>query len=244
MPADRSPPSSSWLVADLEAVRTHPPDEIGLVLQRKGGVVHGRCVQVGLAEGEPQLGQVGDLINLPAGRLEEDAVPTRRWMSRSTPWCRRPGPGRGIGPRRCRCRWRQPAGTRRAARAQRYGIWTSRGAEPRVISGSRRACVIRPGRPRKSTGPAWPACRASVGTAAAPAISAGTPKAWPDGTDSRTQSGLKKLPGLLLRRRGVHGRPFRRELRPPLEAPVGKALATFLRLLIPCPRTAAAGRPR
>ena len=59
-------------MVDAEAVRADLANEEPGPLQRGGGVVDGGGVQLRFAQGEAQLRQVGHLIDLPAGGLEQD----------------------------------------------------------------------------------------------------------------------------------------------------------------------------
>jgi hypothetical protein len=60
------------LIADPEAIRSRLAHEIGAILEREGGVVDRRRVQLRLAEGEAELREVRHLVGLPAGGLEQD----------------------------------------------------------------------------------------------------------------------------------------------------------------------------
>ena len=74
-----------------------------ILRKKKAGALEGRCrvvdgggVDVGLAEREPQLGQVGHLVHLPARRFEQDGRAHPAVGCRAARrWCRSRGPGRG-----------------------------------------------------------------------------------------------------------------------------------------------------
>ena len=57
---------------DAIAVRADPAQEEAGAFQGGRGVVDGGGVHVRLAQREAQFRQVGDLVHLPAGRLEQD----------------------------------------------------------------------------------------------------------------------------------------------------------------------------
>ena len=59
------------LETEPEPVRPGLADVVALLLQRYGRVVDRGRVQVWFAERKPQLGQMRDLVRLPARRLEE-----------------------------------------------------------------------------------------------------------------------------------------------------------------------------
>ena len=59
-------------MVNLEAVRSDAADEEPLRLQSDSGIVDRRSIDLWLADGESQLRQVRDLVDLPAGGLEQD----------------------------------------------------------------------------------------------------------------------------------------------------------------------------
>ena len=101
---------------------------------------------------------------------------------------------------------------RRAERDERLGARLTEGVRWRSLS----------------TGPASPVYRASADIAAGPATCAGRPTALRDGRDSRPRSGAAGTRGPGLRGSTIDRRPLRRELRPPLEAPVAEGLGDVL----------------
>jgi hypothetical protein len=62
-------------VEDAETVRAHLADVVGPAFQGQGRRVNTGRVQLGLAQGKPQLRQVSHLVNLPPRRLEQDGGP-------------------------------------------------------------------------------------------------------------------------------------------------------------------------
>lgn len=62
-------------MADLEAIRANPTDEVRLGFQRKCCRVHRGGINIRLAQGESQLRQVSYLVYLSARGLKEDRRP-------------------------------------------------------------------------------------------------------------------------------------------------------------------------
>src|SRR5262249_44829044 len=61
-----------WLIADAKGVRSRFTHEVGAILECERGVVDRRRVQLWLAEGEAEFREMGHLLGLPAGGLEQD----------------------------------------------------------------------------------------------------------------------------------------------------------------------------
>ena len=85
-------------MVDSIAVGAHLADEETGPFQGDGGVVYGGGVDLGLSESEAQFGQMGDLVHLSAGGLEEDGrADSAMDVAQSSPGVRIQGFGMGHG---------------------------------------------------------------------------------------------------------------------------------------------------
>ena len=213
-------------MADLEAIRAHLANEVGPVFERQSCRVYRRRVDLGLTESKPQFRHVGDLLDLPARRLEQDGCPHSAMdaSEEALAVCIESacvglssgdvGADRSHQPRLPELSKDNTAELldvqgRRAERDQ--GLASSlleavleSPRDPLGEHGQRSACLL--------------------------VLNKGRPLALKDGQGRRVErvtgieSGAEEVPSLGLSGRAVDGCPLWRKLRPALEAPIGIGL--------------------
>ena len=212
------------------AVGAHLAQEEAGPFQGAGGVVDGGRFQVGLAEREAQLRQVGHLVDLPAGRLEQNGG-----AGAAVDVAQRPG---GVGVERPRMRQRPgEVGVERRVEPVLAQLAQEHGAELRDLQrrrsqrderlGARRAELL-------ARGPRDPLRQHGQRAARLLELGERPPLALKHRQRRRMERiagcepAPQKLPRLGLGRGGVDRQPFGRQARGPLEAPFGIGLGDLL----------------
>ena len=214
------------LVMDAEAVRSDLADEEPSRLQRARGIVDARGLDLGLAEGESQLGQVGDLVHLPAGGFEEDGRAHAAMDIAERP------PGIGIQRPGVRGGTREIGGDGHVEPLLAQ-LSEHDGAELGDVQ-RRRAEGDQGFRPRllelPARRPRYPLRQHREGAAGLLELGERAPLAPEDGERrrmegvARFETATQTFARLRLRRRAVHRHPFGGKAGGPLEAPVRTSL--------------------